>query len=239
MAFRAGDFRVSAGQRISRPGVIEPAYVFPVRAVMARLAVLTELTLVNVLVAGHARSSQTQKALVEVFLPDQPTKLRLNVCRRMALPAAERSVFALQRVAGLRVVEFFLRWFPVNELKILTVVFGMAAHAVAIGIFLFHRARVEAQFLREPALDFAMAIQALEFAACAQLVATGALGKAGKRLVRFGKWTGGYLRVQLCIAQQRKAEQREECKKPLARPLMCQFLIPRFLLKWLVYARCG
>src|ERR1700747_307173 len=67
MTLFAGNLDVEAGQRVASLGVIEPVCRFPVREVMTLQAIVSELALVHVLVAGHAILRQSEKGLREVF----------------------------------------------------------------------------------------------------------------------------------------------------------------------------
>ena len=71
MALGAGDFGVQAGERIPRVRMVETGDVFPIRVIVAGLAILAELPFVKILVAGEARRREAQKAFVQVLLADQ------------------------------------------------------------------------------------------------------------------------------------------------------------------------
>lgn len=213
MAFGAGHFKVFPGKRIARGGVVEAAYVLPVGCVVAALAILAELALVEILVAGEAGAGQPEETPALVLVTDQPAKLRLNMLRSMALPALHGGVLAFQQVAGFGVVELFLRRFPVNELKVFAVMLGVTANAVFVRRRGFHHRGMETLSGGKALPDFRVAIQALERAAGPEFVATGALGDAGERLVGFGQRAWRNLRMGLRGRASKQAQSRKKRKQ--------------------------
>src|SRR6185503_1158550 len=110
VALRARDLRVLAGQRVAGSCVVEPAqpidrhlpFALPVAGETAR----AETASVRVLVAAAARGGQAEKARP----PD-------GVLPRVALEAALQRVIALERPAGLPVIELLhLAARPADEL---------------------------------------------------------------------------------------------------------------------------
>lgn len=184
-----------AGQRISRVGVVEFAGIFPVCCVVAGLAFASELSLMKILVAAKAVGWKSQKALPGIFVLDQLLHLHAHVWCGVALPAADRRVLPFQSVAGLVVVEFFLRGLPANELEALSVVLRVAAGAIPVGIVFLHHRGVESLVLGEPLVDLRVAVQAFQRAAGPQPMATRTLRQTGNGLMRFGKRAGGDLRT--------------------------------------------
>ena len=188
MTLRAGHSGVQPRERIPGLSVVEQADVLPRRGVVAGLTILAELALVKVLMAGQARLGEPKEALVQIFLFDQVSPLRLDMRSRVAVLALDARVFALQWVSGLRMVEFLFRWLPANELKLFPIVLGMAARAVFVGIVPLHDRRVKSQVGDEPLIDFGMTLQTLQAASRRRKsVAGGALAYAGNRLMGFGK----------------------------------------------------
>lgn len=61
MTLLAGNLDVEAGQRVASLGMIEPVCRFPIREVVTLQAIVSELALVHVLVAGHAILRQSEK----------------------------------------------------------------------------------------------------------------------------------------------------------------------------------
>ena len=108
VTFGASDFRMQAGQRIPRVGVIEAADVFPVRSVVAALAVFAELALVKILVTGEASRREPEECFVQTLLFDQRPHLWIDTGCRVTLPAFQTCVLAFERVAGLLMIEGFL-----------------------------------------------------------------------------------------------------------------------------------
>jgi len=67
---------------------------------------------------------------------------------RVAPFAGQARVFPLEFVARLRVLEFFLRWLPVDQVEALSVVFQVAAHAIPAVRVSHLQTRVIALFTR-------------------------------------------------------------------------------------------
>ena len=130
VAFFAGDVGVQTCQRVTRLRMIELLGCLPIRGVMAAGAILAQLALVIVHVARHAFLRQPQVRLTEVFILNQSTFRGPNVRRGVALLAVHLRVFAIQRIPGQFVVKLFDWDFPVNQMKINSIVFEMAVHAI-------------------------------------------------------------------------------------------------------------
>jgi len=113
------------------------------------------------------------------------------MCRRVAFLARHAPVLFREWIACLAMIELLERWFPMNQRKILTIVFEVAAHAVpAIGILHLQK-RVVALMGGQTVRNFLMAFEAFERRrACTELVAGVALGRAVEGLVRFRQRSG-------------------------------------------------
>lgn len=159
MALRAGYLRMQAGEGISRFGVIDFCGRLPVHKIVALQAILPELPVVNVLVAGHTIRREPEKCPAQVFHPDQAADGLLNARGVVTLAAFESRVLSLQRVASLVVIEFFERRHPVNERKILAVMLGVALPAV----FLVGKMRMQAPALGNFLRDLRVTFFALQY----------------------------------------------------------------------------
>jgi hypothetical protein len=124
-------------------------------------------------------------------------------------------VFSLEGIAGEPVIELFLGWLPVNQLKVFAVVLEMATDAVlAIGV-----GHLETGVITvaggDALSDFLVAVEALEGRrACAKLMATCALRRARERLVRFRERAGRDLR--LCNSRREEGDEKE--KESISQP---------------------
>ena len=71
-------------------------------------------------------------------------------------------MLTFERVARLAVIKLLLGGLPVNELKVRSIVLGMATRAVFVGVIPFDDGGVESFVGLEPFIDLGMALQALE-----------------------------------------------------------------------------
>lgn len=133
--------------------------------------------------------------------------------RGMAFLACDPRVLFHQGVSGQPMVELLNGRVPVDQRKILAIVFEVAAHAIlAIGI-LHPQLRVIALFCRQAVCDFLVAFQAFEgWRAGAELVAGVALGRAVERLVGFGKRSGRNLCASAGRSEQNSANRQQHTK---------------------------
>lgn len=177
MTLFAGNLDVEAGQRVASLGVIEPVCRFPVREVMTLQAIVSELALVHVLVAGHAILRQSEKGLREVFHLDERALIGNHVAGHVAFLASNVGVLAFQLVARLLVIKVLLRRFPVDQVEVFSVVLQMAADAIPAVRILHSQSGVVAVIRRKTVRDLFVAIEAFESRdACAKLVTRRALG---------------------------------------------------------------
>ena len=97
-------------------------------------------------------------------------------------------MLSFQVVACQPMVKLLLRRFPVDQIEVLAVVLQMAANAV-LPVWIAHlNLEVIPMLTAESPGDFFVAIQALKRRRVgAELVATRALRRSSKRLVRFGE----------------------------------------------------
>jgi hypothetical protein len=191
VAFVAGNLRVKARERIIRFRMVELTRLFPVRQIMAALAVGAELSFMHIRMAGHAVLRESQIGTREVLLLDQRALRRNHVRWRMALLARDTGMLIHQRIAGQPMVELLEGRIPVNERKIYAVMFEVAPHALtAVGI-LHAKLRVESPMGCQPLRDLFMAVEAFEcWCARPELVAGRALRSAAQILMRLGEGAG-------------------------------------------------
>ena len=117
-------------------------------------------------------------------------------------------------------VESLLGRLPTDHLKVHSVVIGMAARAIFVGIIPLHHHGMKTQLLCESFVDLRVALQALEPAAQeAEFMAGRALAYAGDGLVRFGKGPWRNLATRCARSEQDQAQGRQARKEnsPLAR----------------------
>ena len=132
VALRAGDFLVLAEQRERRRLVIERRRRLPRRLVVALLALAAELAAVLVEVAGVAALGRARGSVVALgLLFEQAADRRVDDQRALvAVVAAGLRVRALERPAGLLVIELIAPAFPVDHREVEPAVVGVAALAV-------------------------------------------------------------------------------------------------------------
>ena len=188
---------VEARQRVARLGVIEFAgRIFPVHKVVARDAIRTQPSFVEVFVTGRAGLWNSQERLAQVLDLDVRPLSSWNSFRQMAFVALQPRVLAFEKVAGFLVVEFFR--IPLDQRKIRPVVIGVAAYALLAGPGGNVVRRVEATLGGYARADVRMASNAAELRlAPADLVAVGAVHGAVKKLVLLCERAGRDLRVSL------------------------------------------
>jgi hypothetical protein len=116
--------------------VVETLRCLPIVDVVTPLAILSELALVRIGVAGDAILRKAEERFAGIFVFDLGAVAGLHILRCVTLRTRDVCVFAIEGVAGQLVVELLLRWLPVDQGEIETIVFEMAAHAIfAVGIF--------------------------------------------------------------------------------------------------------
>lgn len=170
---------VQAGQGISRLGMIEAANLPPRGRVMTGTTIVAELAFVKIFMARQASWRKSQETPVQVFLLDQLLPFRLDARGGVAILALDDGVLAVQNIASLVVVKFFLGRLPADELEALSVVLGMAASTVFVGIVTLYDHSVKSLIGGQALIDFSVTLQAFETAACGrEPVATGALSRA-------------------------------------------------------------
>lgn len=228
MALGALNLRVQSGQRIARLRVIElrDADRLPLFDVMTLLAGLSEPSVVRILVTSGAGRGQAQIGAAQVFDLDRRPLRRHNSRRRVATIAGQPCVLALKRVSSFFVIESFC--VPLDQRKVFTIVFGMAAGALPAGAGRNVVSRMQSLAGIEPGGDFGVAVQTLERCLSPKLVTTGAVGRSIERLVRLREWP----RRNLCTRRRQEPQKEKNapcharCRIPEtefgpARPLGC------------------
>jgi hypothetical protein len=191
MTFLARNLLVRAGEREFGRGVTETRGRLPGVERVAAGAMGIELAAVFVAVAGSAVAGQAEIGAIQILEEDASAGRWRNIVGFVALVAGDGGVTAFERVAGLAVVEGFAVGLPMDELEIRAVVFGMAFGALGPGDVRGEEGGMQAAVFREALANLGVALEAFEDArAAAEVVALGAVGGAGKRLVRPGKLTG-------------------------------------------------
>jgi hypothetical protein len=107
MAFLTSHLRVKPSQRVSRFVVIELLRRFPIHEIVALEAILAQLPFVRIVVAGNAIPHQSKERAVQILRFDLRPLRFADVRSCVALVAIHLSVFALQGVARLTVIESF------------------------------------------------------------------------------------------------------------------------------------
>lgn len=211
VAFGAVDFGVQSREGILTLGVVEAGDILPPGRVVAGLAILAELALVKVFVARNARLRKPEKTPIQVLLLDQFLPVRLDARCLVAILALDGGMLAIQRIAGLLVVKFLLRGLPADQLELFSVVFGVAARTIVIGIIPLHHGRVISLVGGEPLSDFGVALQAPESPAGSEkTVAAGALHDARDGLMSFGDGSRRNLPMQVMRSAD---EQEKQCRE--------------------------
>lgn len=191
VALLARDLGMQTSQRIARHRMVERAETdrFPVSVIVTLQAVGSELSVVFVTMAAAAARGQTQKRSAQISCFDDRAFARRHALWPVTLVAFQPGVFALQPVAGLRVIESLA--IPLDEGKIFFVVLGVALRAFQTGTWLEIVGGVQSPSRHNSPRNFTVTIQTLE---CGfpgrELVAGGALGHATDGLVRAGKRAG-------------------------------------------------
>lgn len=107
VAFLAGYLRMKPRQRVARFVVIEFLRRFPIHEIVALEAILAQLPLVRIVVAGNAILYQSKERAVQILRFDLRPLRFADARSCVALVAIHLGVFALQGVARLTVIESF------------------------------------------------------------------------------------------------------------------------------------
>lgn len=158
MALLACHLRVQSYQRKFRRVVAELGRCLPIDEIVALETVLAELSAMRVLMARLTILRESQERSVQVLYLNQRTSGRAYMLRRMALIARHTRVLALQRIAGLVVIECLLRRNPVDEGEVFAVMLRMTLRAIVLIVESRMEAAPSGNFLR----DFRVAALAVQ-----------------------------------------------------------------------------
>lgn len=207
MALLAENFLVRTGQRVLGRRVSKARGGLPALESVAARAIDTELPAVFVAVATGAVAGQTEIRAIQILDEDAGACRLRNVIDFVALLAGHGGMAAFERVARLAMIESFAPRFPVNESKVGSVVFGVAARAILAGRVRSSENMVHPAALRQTLADFRMAFETLELCrSAAQVVTLRAVRRTGKRLMGFRKRPGRNLCADSSFAQPAEQE---------------------------------
>jgi len=176
VALLAGNLDVQSSQGVAGLRVIELLCCFPIREVVALQAIIPQLPLVYVFVTRHTILRQSEKRLGKIFHLDEGALIGNHVAGHVALLAGNVGMLAFQLVARLQVIELLLRWLPVDQAEVFSVVLQMAADAIPAVRILHSQAGVVAVIRSKTLGNLFVAIKALEgWRAGPELMATRAL----------------------------------------------------------------
>jgi hypothetical protein len=151
---------VPACQRILRLRVVKGLVHFPIKGVMACFAAGPEFSTVLVLMAACAGLGEAEIGPVQVLCKNRRTLGGSNFFSVMATITRQVSVFAIQFVSGLCVIEG-LR-LPAHHLKVFAVMVGVALNARVARRTWGDETCMQTSPLLKPHGDLPMAVQAAE-----------------------------------------------------------------------------
>ena len=128
----AGHLRMRFQQGVLGLRVVETRSLLPIVERVAAETIFPQLPTVRVDMAGEAITGQAKKSAVQILGLDECALGLGNILGVVALPARKLCVLALQDTSRLVVIEGVLRRLPMNNLEILSVVFGVASHAIFV-----------------------------------------------------------------------------------------------------------
>ena len=164
--------------------------------------------------AGDAGLRNAQKAARQVLDLDRRARGGDDVVDGVAASAGHSGMLAFENVTGELVIEGL--GVPLDERKILTVVFGVAAGALIAGALRNVVGSVKSLARGETGRNFSVAVETLQRGRGTELVTSGAVGGAAKRLMRPRKRTGRNLGP--C---RRQEPQQTKCRQSFEQKL-CQ-----------------
>lgn len=182
------------GQRIAGLGVVEVLGVdpggFPVDGRMAERTAVAEAALVLVFMASGAIGRKPEPSVVQVLGRQQRTGRRCNMLRIVAGAAVDAKVLAVERIAGLCVVEALGRRIPVQQCEVFPVVIGVAFDAGCAGGSGAREGCMQAPVSLQFIGNFAVAFQTAEVGRTSgNFVAFDAIGRAIQVLMCSGEWS--------------------------------------------------
>ena len=121
-------------------------------------------------------------------------------------------MFAFQLVARELMVKLLLRWLPMNQAKVFSVVLQVAADTIPAVRILHSQPGVVAMIRSKTLCNLFVAVQALEsWRAGPELMATRTLGGSAQGLMSFGEGAGR----DLCVGKSREEEREQKGKKKI------------------------
>ena len=160
--------------------------------VVALETIRAQPSLVEILVTSHAGLRNAQKAAAQVLDLDRRALRGGDVVGGVAASAGYSRMLAFENITGELVIERF--GIPLDERKILPVVFGVAARTLIARALRNVVSSVESFARGQPGGNLSVAVETLQRGLGTQLVTCSAVGCAGKRLVRPRKRTRRNLR---------------------------------------------
>lgn len=134
----------------------------PVNCRVALRAVRSESALMRVIVASHTTCRKPQPGMVQILACEQSARLRGNMLRGVTRATIHAYMFAIEKVASLRVVESFGCRIPAHHLEVRAVVIGVAFHTSCTRSARSWISRMQSSVLLQFCCDFPMAFNAPE-----------------------------------------------------------------------------
>jgi len=170
--------------------MIEKGSRLPALHRVAARAIFPQLTAVLILMAACAFAGKSQVRSAKVLDLNPLARCGRNEFSLVTTLASDSGVLPGKRKSRLAVIQSLAIWFPVNQLKIGSIVVRMAGRTFLTCSARFDPNRVHSALLRQALANFRVAIQTLEFRrATSQVMAFRAVRRTGKRLVGSRKRT--------------------------------------------------
>lgn len=183
VTFSALHLNMQTGQWVPCFGVIELSDVdgFPVLEVMALLAVRAEASFVLIFMTGDTSRRQAKIRAVQILDLNRLALKRRSVRWIVTFVAVEYGVLTLEHISGFLVIEG--PYIPLDQRKIFSIVFGVAARTLLTGTCGDVIGGVETLVSRETACNLSVTLQTLQLSLSTELMATGAVGGSIQRSV--------------------------------------------------------
>jgi len=162
VAFTARNALMQASQGETSQAMIEHRHRFPPLDTMASRAISSKLTPMLVQVARDARGGKAKPCGPQVSNANRRSRVRRYVLWSVASAASHAGVLAFQRIPGLPMIELLYGSGPVNDIRVRTDVFGMAARAILESLPIVNHAGVETAVAGQAVANLRMASQALQ-----------------------------------------------------------------------------
>ena len=168
--------------------------------------------------ATHAIVREPEVRAVQIFDEDAGPRRGGNMRSIMAIAAPHARVFPGERETGLAVIDGLPNGLPMNQRKVLPVVFGMAADAILAVRIRREPVCVHSMTLRQAITNLDVTLQTFELgAAAAEFVAFRAAQGTGERFMRLRErprrdLRAGGNRAQACEKETGQSERGPERK---------------------------